>query len=187
MQLPAGPTRELVSKWCLSIQQANAQMRGKAGLLGPRRGYRFDPAWNSADWLGLLWHERVELMLATEQFANQLRSPEYDDDLEFCFPQTVDFRRFARLIRDDEAVMARLTTIMGDRRRKLHPTAASLLHAADIGWHPEPSSTSGWRILLARKKFAGACLYGANLRKAKWPGIVLSRVELSHADLAAPI
>jgi uncharacterized protein YjbI with pentapeptide repeats len=175
-RLPDGTARELASNWCLAILLGNAK-------LGAAFRSRLEPECDFPHLLRLLWHVPVLLMLASERIADELRTGKTYPALEHVLARELVLE-CASLIRNDPIALDRLTNIIQSRSRELHPMAASLLHAADIGWHPEPPETSGWRSLLPRKKFVGPRLHGAHLQNAKWPGIVLSHVELSHADLS---
>ena len=59
---------------------------------------------------------------------------------------------------------------MASRNWKCHAMAASLLHAADVGWIPSPGRAP--------------TLDGAFLHGESWPGIRLKKVDLHKTDLA---
>lgn len=175
-RLPVGTARELASNWCLAI------LLGNPGL-GAKYRSELEGVCDFPMLLRLLWHVSVLLMLAAEQIVADLRSG---------VPGTLLKRVLAReliteagpLIQNDEMALASLKRIMLDRHWELQPTAASLLHAANVGWRPEVPAVSKLRKLLARHKTTGPRLCRAHLSDAAWAGIILSRTDLGHADLS---
>jgi uncharacterized protein YjbI with pentapeptide repeats len=176
-------TRERVSSWCLGVYQAFAANKGNTALLGAKLGCRFEDEWSSTDWSPLFWHAGVMLLLAAERFADELRTSEPCPFLEYAFPLDV-IEETAALIRDDAHVLDRLKVVMVPSRRQSQSTAASLLHAARIGWRPEPLAISGFRKFLASAKVTSLRLCGAHLEKARWAEILLRRAELADANLS---
>jgi len=175
-RLPDGTARELASNWCLAILLGNAK-------LGAEYRARLEPVCDFPHLLRLLWHVPVLLMLASERIADELRIGNTCPALEHVLASELVLE-CASLIRNDPITLDRLKDIIQLQNRELHPMAASLLHAADVGWKPIPHEMSGWRKLLPLQRIHGPRLYRAYLQHAKWPGIVLNRVELSHADLS---
>ena len=174
-RLPAGTARELASKWCLAIVLQDPK-------LGAKYRCQLEGLCDFPHLLRLLWHVPVLLPLAAEQIAGDLRSGNTSVLSHVLEPELI--AECAVLIRNDQVSLDRLNGIMLARSRELQPTAASLLHAADVGWRPEVRRRSGWWKLTSRLKVFGPRLYGAYLRDAKWPGILMSHVELAHADLS---
>jgi uncharacterized protein YjbI with pentapeptide repeats len=182
LRLTDRSTRQRVSSWCLGVYQAFAAAKGNTAQLGAKLDWKFEDAWSNTDWGPLLWHAGVMLLLAAERFAAALRSTEPCLFLEYAFPKDV-IDETAKLIRDDIRVLDRLKVVMVPSRRESQPTAASLLHAARIGWRPEPLAVSGLRKFLGGSKTSIPRLQGAYLEGAEWPGIVLTRADLAGADL----
>jgi uncharacterized protein YjbI with pentapeptide repeats len=175
-RLPAGTARELASQWCLAILMQNPK-------LGAKYRCRLESVCDFPTLLRLLWHVPVLLMLASERITDELRSGKTCRVLRHVIAQEL-ITECAALIQSDPAALDRLRGILRARTRELHPTAASLLHAANIGWRPELPATSGWRKLLRRKRNIGPRLHSACLRNAAWPGIALSGIDLCQADLS---
>jgi uncharacterized protein YjbI with pentapeptide repeats len=175
-RLPVGTARELASNWCLAILLGDAK-------LGAKYRCRLERLCDFPHLLRLLWHVPVLLMLASERIADELRSGKSCPVLSHVIARELVLE-CAALIRNDQSALDRLKSIMLSRSWELQPTAASILHAADIGWHPEPPVTSGWRKLLPGQGVFGPRLHGAYLQNAAWPGIVLSGSDLSDADFS---
>jgi uncharacterized protein YjbI with pentapeptide repeats len=184
LRLTDPATRERVSDWCLGVYQSFAAAKGNSALLGAKLGWKFEDDWSGTDWGPLLWHAGVMLLLAAERFAAELRSSEPCPFLEYAFPLDV-IEETAKLIRDDERVLDRLKDVMGAKRRVLHPMAASLLHAADIGWRPELRAVSGWRKLFAEGKLLVPLLRDAFLRGVVWRDLTLPQVDFTRTDLSS--
>ena len=176
IRVPAGEVRELAWQWCLAIMQGDANL----GAL-----YRV-PLEKVSDFptlLRLLTHSPVVLMLAADRVANALRAGEPCLFLGKALAREL-IHEAAMRIRDDQQTLDNLRSILASGKLELHSMAASLFHAARIGWRPEVAALSGWRKLLNVRKQVSPLLAGAYLEQASWPGIVLSRVDLTGADLS---
>ncbi len=174
--VPCGTARELASNWCLAILLRDAKT-------GAKYRCRLERICDFPKLLRLLTHVPALLLLAAERIVKELHSGKTCPVLRQVLPrELVD--ECGAVIRNDVIVIDRLQSIMLARPREPQPTAASLLHAANVGWHPEHRARSKWRTLFRPKAATGPRLHLAYLRGAKWPGIVLSGIDLSQADLS---
>ncbi len=176
IRVPAGEVRELAWQWCLAIIQGDTR-------LGAHYRVPLEKVCDFPTLLRLLTHSPVVLMLAADRVANALRAGEPCLFLAKALAREL-VQEAAMRIRDDQQALEWLKTIVAARRRELHPMAASLLHAAHIGWRPEIAAVPGWRKLLPGQKHAMPLLAKAYLDHASWPRVVLSRVDLVGADLS---
>lgn len=136
----------------------------------------FNPSWPVEDpqLIRLLRHRPIWILLAAERVATALAGDPTPDFLQHRFPREL-VAESALLVRRSPQALARLHSVIRGGLTALHPMAASLLHASQVGWQPE----SGSMVNLAR----------AYLAHASWPGIDLSNasmdgVDLTDADLA---
>jgi uncharacterized protein YjbI with pentapeptide repeats/energy-coupling factor transporter ATP-binding protein EcfA2 len=176
IRVPAGEVRELAWQWCLAIIQGDAN-------LGTLLRVPLEKVCDFPTLQRLLAHSPVVLMLAADRVANALRADEPCLFLAKALAREL-IHEAAMRIRDDQRALDKLKTIVAARKRELHAMAASLLHAARIGWRPEVAVVPGWRKLLPGQKHVTPLLAKAYLERASWPGIVLSRVDLTGADLS---
>ena len=177
LQMPVGRVRELASNWCLAILLQDAE-------LGKTIRGQLERADDFPKLLRLLWHVPVLLLLAAERIARELHSGGSCPFLRKSLAREL-IQEAAGLIREDRVALDRLRAILADGGHlSEQPTAASLMHAADIGWRPQPIISSGQWKWLHRQKIVVPHLRGACLQGARWRGIVLSRMNLSHADLS---
>jgi uncharacterized protein YjbI with pentapeptide repeats len=178
-QLPAGTARELASNWCLAILLRDAK-------LGAKYRCRLERVCDFSKLLRLLWHVPVLLLLAAERIADELRSGKSCPVLEHVLVREL-VAECAPLIRNDQTALNRLKGIMLSRSREMQPTAASLLHAANVGWRPEPTGNSGWQTMFHSLRDVLPRLHGAYLQCAAWDRAILSGMDVSDADLSGAV
>ena len=179
-----GDFREILAEHILAklsqAATANLMRYAIAGLLEwrlaaeePRNSLAASESGREA--LGWLRHRVVQTTLAARLFPRAIES---DDDalvyLSGPWPRDLLAETGGRLAERPPA-RRRLEQILGRRLQRYHRVAASLLHAAECGWRPQPQ--------------ANVHLSGAVLSNAAWPRIDLSRgslwdADLSHADLS---
>jgi uncharacterized protein YjbI with pentapeptide repeats len=153
-----------------------------AGCLGPKFTESLTPpeleTWeqNQQALSRVLRHRPIQLLLAVSQILR---------DIQQELPCKYFQRQFARdLVQALGATVAQCaevqlrlkswfepsSVLFGTRLPERHAMAASILHAAGIGWVPKP----GTNPMLA----------GAYLQNAAWPEIALSKAVLDGADLS---
>lgn len=119
----------------------------------------------------LLRHEAVQVLIAASRIADQLRQNEACQALDRQLPGPLvqELGIAAR----DPALQRRLEGIIV-RAPSSQPMAASILHAAGVGW--KPTDFRHYRFT------------GASLSRADWPGLSFSRrtrtVHFENADLS---
>jgi uncharacterized protein YjbI with pentapeptide repeats len=174
--LPEAHARELAGSWSLAI------LCGKAEL-GARYRASLERVCEFRTVLRLLRHAPILLLLAAERIASELKARGLCELLQSHFArELVD--EAAALIRDDRTALDHLENILAASHRwKSQPMAASLVHAAAVGWQPCRSAASRMRKWSRRQKFFLPNLSGAHLEGAVWPHIVLSRTNLNEANL----
>lgn len=172
----AAKVRELAGSWCLAILQQDAEQ-------GAAIRSRLEPLCDFAALLRLLTHAPVVLLLAADQVADELRRSARCDFLGRPLLREL-IAEAAMLIRQDAPALECLQSVLAEKRTERHPMAASLLHAAGIGWRPKPIDRSLLRKLVGRRKLTLPSLHGAFLQNANWPGISLTRMDLRNADLS---
>lgn len=170
----AGAVRELSGRWSLAVLQGDHKLGAKIRVAMERHC-------DFATLLRLLTHSPVLLLLAAERVVGDLHSGERCEFLDRPLAHQLVVES-GLLIREDSAAIRRLQDVVSGRDTKKQPTAASLLHAAGIGWRPERHE-SIWRKLVGQPKYVAPDLHGAFLNGAIWPGISLARMDLSEADL----
>jgi uncharacterized protein YjbI with pentapeptide repeats/energy-coupling factor transporter ATP-binding protein EcfA2 len=116
-----------------------------------------------------LRHPAAQLLLASERMAADLHGEWDADFLALRLPRDL-VRTAATLIAEDARAKETLLRLLTGPPWS-HAMSASLLHAAEIGWVPQPGSTP--------------CLRGAYLEEAAWPGVQLEGANLEGADLSA--
>jgi uncharacterized protein YjbI with pentapeptide repeats len=118
----------------------------------------------------LLRHEQVTLLLAVEYLVEQLQGESIASVLENHVPETL-VREAAALVRADQAILNRLRAVVAcSNTWTCHAMAASLLHAAAVGWVP----ADGLAPRLPQAYLAGA----------QWPGVRLHKLDVIRTDLA---
>ena len=152
--------RKLVRRFCIVRQAIPEQSVDHLHKL--LQDHDCDPAL-----LRLLRYEGVQVVLAAEGIVAALRSAGKSDYLRKRLPR--------RLVQEvaacmDQRLRTRLDAIMMVKDASRHATAASILHAASIGWKPG--------------RFRQPDLTGAYLNDAAWPKINLSKFCLGGADLS---
>jgi uncharacterized protein YjbI with pentapeptide repeats len=120
----------------------------------------------------VLRHSAVQLLLATERVAADLRSDADCDYLALRLPREL-VKSTAAEIAGDARAHEHLKKLLAGPRWS-HAMTASILHALDIGWVPEPGSIP---------VLAGAFLAGAAWPHVQLPGVNIEEADLSHADL----
>jgi len=179
---PAGPVRENASNWCVAKLAAAVPQGASREIHSVNDPPLFDVASKNALWRRLLLHEPVIVDLAARHMVGELRTKPACGLLTLNLPREL-IREVAALIRDDQAALDRLKAVAANGPSERQPTAASLLHAAKVDWRPVDRGNAGWKKLLHRAKTA-PLLCGSYLENAKWPYIVLPRVNVRHVDLS---
>lgn len=166
---------------CFSLRS----MSGPWGLADERSGLMAFPGclgWVSprldSDQRRLLRYPRIQILLAAEQLARELRSRRRLHCLETPLPESL-VRETGRQLRMDPKALQRL-------RRRLagpesaHAMVASLLHASGTVWRPE---CPGTRILkggfLPRVDWHGLKIIGLNCEAADLTGAILPEAEIA--------
>jgi uncharacterized protein YjbI with pentapeptide repeats len=154
----------------------NALVNEGSGPPGPAPA--FGAAGFGHDVLRVLRHPQAQLLLAAKRVAADLRTQAVRtqadcDCLALRLPHALVRAVAADVAGDDRALRHLRDLIAGPPWS--HAMAASLLHAADPGWVPEPGRVP--------------VLAGAYLEHAAWAGVQLPRADLretdlSHADLS---
>ncbi len=116
--------------------------------------------------LGVIRHRGVRLLFAAERVVEMLRSGRGLDLPPVSHPHDL-MREIGHLVQADGRSVKCLCSLLGEEAERLHPVAASILHAAGAEWRPKPKSY----------------LAGANLSRVNWRGVDLSGVVLSQARL----
>ncbi len=177
LKMPAGWLREMASDWCLAISLNELESGVKI-----RRQLDRDTAFPNL--LRLLRHVPVLLLLAAERVAGELRTGRDCRFLQKRLGQAL-IQWVAGMIGDEPAALDRLRAILAnDADQRLQGMAASLIHAADIGWRPQRLVANPPHYWLARQKPVIPNLCGALLKDARWRGIVLTGMNLSGTDLS---
>lgn len=179
--------RVLVERYCLAKLTSNDETAlrhlGRAALSAALR------------------HRVGQVLLAAEHLSDMLAAGDrrgFSAPLGRQLPEDLLDAAAARVAQSPAAI-EQLRKLFTKRSTALHGTAASLLHAACIGWKPEGRrlpdlsrarlAGAGWpgidlrRALLNETNLAGADLSGANLRGAKARLAVLRRANLHSATL----
>ena len=118
--------------------------------------------------LSLLRHSQVQMLLASEHVAEQLRA-ELEGVLERPLPEAL-MQEVAGLVRGDENVLNWLRSRLAHANRNGHAMAASLLQLAGANWVPS---------LGYAPRLVDACLAGVS-----WPRVNLVLLEIANADLS---
>ncbi|MFO0984359.1 MAG: pentapeptide repeat-containing protein [Planctomycetota bacterium] len=175
-QFPSGPDRRPVANALLTVLAGAAELRA-------RYGYGFDPGWQTTPWHRLLSLEPIPSLLAAERLAELLRAEEPCPFLGHRLPRDL-VQETAALIGDDLQALERLKSVLAASDQPPQPMAASLLHAARVGWRPSPKTfPASWPF--RRQRIVVPRLTGAFLDGAAWPGVSLSGLDLRQADLNA--
>jgi uncharacterized protein YjbI with pentapeptide repeats len=129
----------------------------------------------------VLRHPEMQLLLATERIAADLRTEADCDYLALRLPHNL-IRAAAREIQGDEQAIKRLQSLIAGPPWG-HAMAASLLHAADPDWRPDPDHVPVLAgAYLKRAAWAGVTLTKANLRETDFHCADLQRAKLDKAD-----
>ena len=131
--------------------------------------------------LRLLALESVRTILAAEALALHLRVGGELSHLRRKLPYSL-IRELSLAIKTDEAFQLKLHGILAGNDTSLHAMAASMLHAADIGW--KPTRQQATTISNAPDNSPGLPdLSHAHLLEARWPGIDFRDARLTGAKL----
>jgi len=169
--------RELASDWSLAILLLDAE-------LNKRTRCQLEETGDFQRLYPLLRHVPVLLMLAAGQIARDLRSGGTCRFLPKRHAAEL-VSEVGALIKDDGAALGRLKEILADMTcERLQPIAASLMHAAGIGWRPERLVAPGVRNWLRRQKRGFPFLRDAHLQHCRWNRVVLTGLDLSKSDLS---
>ncbi len=117
----------------------------------------------------LLRHEQVNLLLAVEYLIEQLQGDSVGGVLEKRLPELL-VREAATFLRCDEGILNRLRNVVASCDWNCHAMAASLLHAAGVGWVPADGRPA--------PRLSQAYLAGA-----QWPGVRLHKLNVFKTDL----
>jgi uncharacterized protein YjbI with pentapeptide repeats/energy-coupling factor transporter ATP-binding protein EcfA2 len=126
-----------------------------------------------------LRHTPVQVVLAAESISEDLRNQRECDALAQPFPHALVLEVAGR-ISSDEPAIKHLKSIVAGVQLKWHAIAASLLHACNIDWRPEPSRLRLTTPFLRRKR--APWLAGAYFKRANWPEIRLSYMDCSNVQ-----
>jgi uncharacterized protein YjbI with pentapeptide repeats len=120
----------------------------------------------------LVRHRPVQILVAADRIAEDLAAGGEHKLLQRYLPHELVLEAGSRLS-DVPGALDRLKKIVANSNQAQHAMAASLLHAAGIGWRPKASAngTVPW-------------LFRAHLKGADWPRIDLAQVALQHANLS---
>jgi uncharacterized protein YjbI with pentapeptide repeats/energy-coupling factor transporter ATP-binding protein EcfA2 len=118
----------------------------------------------------LIRHRTVQVLVVADRIADALGDPSAHLPFLVAILPVDLIREAGLLIREAPASVARLAALVEADHRTYTPMAASLLHAADVGWRPQPGSSPR--------------LSHAHLEGVDWPGITLPSAEMIRVDLA---
>jgi uncharacterized protein YjbI with pentapeptide repeats len=125
--------------------------------------------------LRLLALDSVRTILAAEALMFHLRDGGRLWHLQRRLPSSL-IQEVSLAVKAEEAVQSNLHRVLLGDDISLHAMAASLLHAADIGWQPT--------LFEATDDLRFPDLSHAYLPDARWPGIDLRNARLTGANLA---
>ena len=172
LQLAETKHRYMVRKYCLDYLTGFESRANKYLRTLSRHG-------TAADLLRLIRHRCVQVLLAAEEIASSLNASSDRYFSERGLPRDLMVEVAARLDHRGRDFLISMTT---RDQPACHATAASLLHAMDVGWRPESHPLP--RLLgayLAGAKWAGIDLSGAFLDRADLNGADLTDANLNHA------
>ena len=127
--------------------------------------------------LRLLGHRIVQIDLATDSLAAQLKSNEPCLFLAWRLPLDL-IESLAVRIAGDDGILERLRGFVDGTAQRYHSTTATLLHATGCGWRPK-------RKPEPLRRTASLNLSGASLPAASWPEVDLTSTALTAVDLTA--
>lgn len=123
-----------------------------------------------ADRVGrLIRHRPVAVLLAADRIVEIIASGFPERELNGCHSRELIEEVARRLAQNPEA-LDHLVGWLHGKRPSVQPLAASLLHAVNPAWRPDPG---------CRPKLAGAYLAGV-----EWPRQDLAHCNLQHAELS---
>src|SRR4051794_1807761 len=117
----------------------------------------------------LLAYRPVQVILAAQRIVWDLARSAGRDHVGARLPPDL-VREVASLVAFREPAMQALRGFIGGQDRRTHSTSATILHATNTGWRPEPGS---------KPTLTAAALAGAS-----WPGVDLSDTCIAAADLS---
>lgn len=171
--LPVLSELALVRSWCLAMLQRQDEVAA-----GFRERFEKSDRFDRLE--PLLRHTLVFVCLAAGGLVDEIhRKPDFWE-YRRSIPEAVIIE-VATLIRNDSIAQANLKGQLRRPMKGLHAAAASLLHAANVGWQPQKSRLE----VRAQKTEISPCLARAVLRNASWKEQDLSGIDFSEADLNA--
>jgi uncharacterized protein YjbI with pentapeptide repeats len=117
----------------------------------------------------LIRYRGVQVLVAADRIAEALGDPSANLPFLTALLPVDLIRETGLLIREAPASLARLAEFVASARQTYSPMAASLLHAANVGWRPTPGSAPR--------------LSQAHLEGVDWPGITLPASEMIRVNL----
>jgi uncharacterized protein YjbI with pentapeptide repeats len=160
--LPDGESLQRGRKACLDFVSTDASHRGELAAL--LTGHALP-----AEVVSILRHEPMAMIFAADQMAEDLRSQSLCEFLGRQLPRALVQLVAQQVPGDAEAIASLRAQVRGLQSN--HAMAASILHAANVGWVPD----SDYVPLLTGGYFA----------HAGWGAIRLTRGNLSKADLSS--
>jgi uncharacterized protein YjbI with pentapeptide repeats len=135
--------------------------------------------------LRLLGLEAIRIILAADALTFHLTAGGNPLNLRRRLPYAL-VREAALAVSADEALQQKLRDVLAETDKSLHPMAASLLHAAKIGWQPARQGTVPLPNLnnayLFEADWPGIDFFGARLSGAKLPEANLENADLQEAE-----
>jgi uncharacterized protein YjbI with pentapeptide repeats len=125
------------------------------------------PLEGGAEAARLLRHRPIQLLIATQQIVHDVQSKSMTGYFRRRFPRDL-VQLIARVAVSQPPVIAQLQRWFV--KPELQANAASILHAADIGWAPAAGTASS--------------LHGAYLAGAAWPEFAMQKADLDKADFS---
>jgi uncharacterized protein YjbI with pentapeptide repeats len=117
----------------------------------------------------LVRHRPTQVLLAADRIAEDLAVDGEHKLLQRYLPHELVLEAGSRLS-EVPGALDRLKKVVTEGNRSRHAMAASLLHAAGIGWRPEGDSN--------------LCLVRAHLKGVDWSRIRLAQADLQEAHLS---
>ncbi len=117
----------------------------------------------------LIRHYPVGLLLAADRIVDDLAKADAPCPSVHGMFHSELIREAGRLLHGRPEITGRLASMVDGDDTRPHSAAASLLHAAKVGWRPTPGRAP---------KLSYALLEGVD-----WPGVVLSRAEMDGVEM----
>ncbi len=125
----------------------------------------------------LIRHRPVAVLLVADRIAADLAESHLSPTFADFWPGDLITEAGLRVARNAKA-LEHLRKLVAGADRRFHPMAASLLHAARVGWRPEHPLPRLAGAYLQRASWSGIDLRSTNLR-----GVDLSQADLTNALL----